>query len=83
MEKKILGFRKFNSKKGNALCLVQLVSPFSDVQVQNGACGNQSEDVWIPEQFHGMFNPQCIGKMADIGYAVIGGKAYVETVNIK
>lgn len=82
MEKKILGFKKFNSKKGKALCLVQLISPFTDKQIENGACGNQCEDVWIPEKFQDMFTPQCIGKIAILGYSVIGGSAYVESVKI-
>lgn len=83
MEKKILGYRKFNSKKGSPLCLVQLVSPFTDQQIQNGACGNQAEDVWIPDSFHNMFTPQVVGKMADLGYDVVNGRAYVASVTIK
>lgn len=83
MEKKIVGYRKFNSKKGAPCCLVTFMSPYTDVQVKNGACGNQAEDVFIPDSFHDLFTPQVIGKNAVLFYSVVNGRAYVDSVEIK
>ena len=83
MEKKIIGFRKFNSKAGKPCCVVTLMSPYNDAQIQKGACGNQTEDIFASEAYHNLFNTQTVGKMAEIGYSVSGGRAYVDSITIK
>lgn len=81
--KKIYGYRKFNSKKGAACCIVQVGAPYSDKEVEHGACGTKIEEVWIPEESQNLINPQCIGKSLELGYSIVGGRAYIDSVAVK
>ena len=81
--KKILGFRKFVSKTGKPTCIVQVAVPYTDREIEKGACGTKVEEVWIPEQFQHLFNAQAVGKNALIIYEVVGKNAYVYSVEIK
>lgn len=82
-EVKILGYRKFNSKDGKPFCILQVHSPFSDREIQYGACGNKVEELWLPPELHTLINPQCIGKAAQLSYTVNGRNAYVCGLTIK
>lgn len=82
-EKKILGYRKFNSKTGKPFCILQTVTPYTDRELEYGACGSKIEEVWVPEQFHELVNPQSVGKTAHISYTVDGNKAYIAGITIK
>lgn len=83
MEKKIVGFRKFNSKKGTPCCIVYMVSPFTDRQLQNGGCGQETSQEFIPEDFHALINAQSIGKLITINKYESGGRLYIDTVSVK
>lgn len=82
-EKKILGYRKFNSKKGEAFCIVIAMEPFSDRELEHGACGNKCEEIFIPKEYHEMINAQVIGKNLVPTYNVSGGRAYIVGLQIK
>ena len=81
--KKIYGYRKFTSKKGSATCIVQCGSPYSNRDIEHGACGTKIEEVWIPEEFQGLISPACIGKNLEIGYSIVNGRAYINSVAVK
>lgn len=80
---KVLGFRKFNSKTGKPFCILQTCKPFTDRELEYGACGQKIEEIWLPESCHAQVNPQVIGKVANITYNVQGGKAYVDSVSFE
>ncbi len=82
-EKKILGYRKFNSKTGKPFCILQTVSPFTDRELEHGACGSKIEEVWLPENLHSLVNPQIVGKTAHFSYTIQGNKAYIQDVAFK
>ena len=81
-EKKILGYRKFESKKKEPFCIVQGVAPYSPKDVAHGAVGDKSEDIFVPAEYHSLFTPDCIGKMMLIDYYVDGGRAYILSVEV-
>lgn len=82
-EKKILGYRQFNSKTGKPYCILQTTYPFTDRELEHGACGNKIEEVWLPENLHSLVNPQIVGKMAHFTYTIQGNKAYIQDVTFK
>lgn len=82
-QKKIIGFRKFNSKAGKPCCIVQVGAPYSSKEIEHGACGTKVEEVWIPEESQNLITAQCIGKMLELGYSIVGGRAYIDSVAIK
>ena len=81
--KKILGYRRFVSKKGVAFCIVTLACPYTDREIEGGSCGTKVEDIWLPEHLHNMINPQVIGKVAVVDYYVMNGRAYINDLSIK
>lgn len=81
--KKILGYRKFNSKAGKALCIVTASSPYTDREIEHGACGVKVEELWLPEECHAMINPQVVGKNIELSYSVSNGRAYIVGAVIK
>lgn len=81
--KKILGYRKFNSKAGKACCIVTVTSVYTDKEIERGACGAKAEELWLPEESHNLINPQVIGKNMEVTYTVSAGKAYILSVAIK
>ena len=80
---KVLGYRKFNSKTGKPFCILQTSKPFTDREMEYGACGQKIEEVWLPESCHDAVNPQIIGKNAEISYTVQNGRAYIEDVKFQ
>lgn len=76
-KKKVLGFRRFVSKKGTP-CLVMNVSfPYADRQIENGACGETVEDLFIPKEYHDKVTPAIIGKYVIFTYDISGGRAFL------
>ena len=82
-EKKIVGYRKFNSKQGKPFCILQTVTPFTDRELEHGACGSKIEEVWLPEDLHNQVNPQSVGKTAVFSYTIVGNKAYISGMQLK
>lgn len=81
--KKVLGYRKFNSKTGKPCCIVTVSYPYPDRDLQYGACGNKTEESWIPEELQSIVTPQIIGKTAEFTYDVVNGRAYIREVSFK
>lgn len=81
--KKIIGYRKFNSKAGKPCCIVTVGAPYSEREIERGACGTKTEELWLPEESHNLINPQVIGKNIEVSYTISAGKAYIASVAIK
>lgn len=81
--KTIIGYRKFKSKKGEEFCIVQASEPYSKREEQYGAYGDKVEDVFIPKDYHNLIDEFCIGKKLALTYTIQGGKAYIDSVEIK
>lgn len=82
-EKKILGFRKFTSKEGKNCCIVTVLAPYTDREVTHGARGTKAEEVWIPEDYQSAIQDNAVGKMLVVGYSIVGGRAYINSVAVK
>ena len=64
----LIGFRKFVSKKGSKCCVVTLTSDFSSFEMEHGAYGSKSEEVFLPEDCHPLINPSVIGSSCELTY---------------
>ena len=65
---RLIGFRKFVSKKGTNCCVVNLLCDFSSFDVQHGACGEKVEEVFLPEECHSLIDARVIGSECDLIY---------------
>lgn len=79
----LIGYRKFTSKKGTNCCIVSLVVDYSDFDVQHGACGQKVDEVFIPENCHGLIQPNSVGRYYELEYgAGIGGRPAVTGIHL-
>lgn len=81
-KKKIVGFKRFTSKKGSQLCVVNCISDYADRDYDNGCFGQKVEEIFMPDTQVDMLKPEHIGKMASFEYEINGGKAYLINVEI-
>ena len=77
-KKRVLGFSKFTSKKGNYCVVLDVSSPYGDRQRENGACGERAEQLFIPKEYHDKVVPAIIGKEISLIYSISGGRAYLD-----
>lgn len=68
IEKILIGYRKFTSKAGKACCIVSLESDYSEFDIQHGAFGKKCDDVFLPEDCHGLVTVDKIGKTCFLSY---------------
>lgn len=80
---KIIGYREFESKKGNTCRLLTLMSPYSDRDKEKGAVGHRVEDIFLPDACKLKITEASVGQDAVVEYSVSGGRAYVENVVLK
>lgn len=80
---KIVGYREFDSKKGNTCRLLTLMTPYSDREKEKGAVGNRTDDIFLPDACKLKITEASIGQDAVVEYSVSGGRAYVENVVLK
>lgn len=74
---KLIGFRRFTGKNGKNFCVATVTSAFNQHDVDNGACGERSQDVFLPDTMIDYLKPADIGKPAHLDYEITGGRAYL------
>lgn len=79
---KIIGYRKFSGKKKQPLCIISILRPYTDRQIDLGACGDQIEEIFVPADQHDLIVPSVVGCGVDIFYRVENGRAYVDHIVI-
>lgn len=82
MKKKIVGYKRFTSKKGTALCVVNCLSDFTDREYANNCFGQKIEEIFMPADEYDLLKPEHIGKMANFEYEINNGSAYLVHVEI-
>lgn len=81
-DKKIVGYKRFKSKKGQDLCIATVVSPYSQRDLDRGCVGSRSEDVFLPDSLVNMLEPKHIDKNVEISYDIVGGRVYVSDFKV-
>lgn len=79
----IIGYSRFNSKKGNEVMYVDVAVSPSDFDKQFGRVGWKVEQIWIPSSCFDKFNESVVGKIFDAKYEISGGRANVVDVAFK
>lgn len=77
MEKKLVGFKRFTSKKGNPLCVAVIESPFSEADNQRGSFGCDCETVFLPSEQYSYLTIKDIGKNVKLNWDIVNGRAYL------
>lgn len=74
---KLVGYKRFTSKKGERYCVAQVVSDFSQRDIDNGCCGSRVEEIFLPAERVDELNPSHIGKEIKFDYELSGNRAYL------
>lgn len=82
-EKKLVGFKKFTSKKGNPLCVAIVMTPFDSKANERGSYGCDVESVFLPQEQIDYLIPTDIGKPVDLNYNIVGGRAFLTQITVK
>ena len=81
---KLVGFRRFSSKKnGKDYGVAEVVSPFSQRELSNGCCGQKTEQIFMPEEQYNLLKESDLGKEIQLDYELSGGRAYLVNVTVK
>lgn len=79
----IVGYRKFLSRdKKTPCCIVTVFSDYSDRELQYGAVGKKSEEIWVPKDFQDEITPNVIGKDLNVSYYRNGNNFFVDSIEI-
>lgn len=79
---KLVGFKNFKSKKGEDLCVANVVKDFSKRNLGNGCFGQDIEVVFLPSHCVGLLSENDIGKSLNLSYEINGGRAYITDVSV-
>lgn len=77
---KVVGYSKFNSKKGFPCCFLFVVYPPLDNE--SNVSGLKAEQIFIPEKVAPKVTDSILNKDVDIIYNVVAGKAFVADIRV-
>ncbi len=77
MERTLVGFKRFKSKKGNPVCLAIIASQFTARDNERGSYGTDMESVFLPQEQYDYLVVDDIGKPVTTQYDIVGGRAYL------
>lgn len=81
---KLLGYRKFASKKdGKNYCVATVVSDITPRDKENGFVGQKTEELFMPEDLVDYLKPEHIGKDVYVDYNISNGRAFITNVTVK
>ncbi len=82
MEKTLVGFKRFTSKKGNPLCVAIVQTPFTAKDNERGSYGADVEQVFLPSEQYEYLNPKDIGKPVTLSWNIVGGRAFLTEITV-
>lgn len=75
---KLVGYKRFQGKKDNkTYCVAEVVSNFSNRELDNGCVGQKVEEIFLPPEKVDFLNPSHLGKEIKFEYELSGGRAYL------
>ncbi len=78
MEARLVGFKRFESKKGETYCVANVVYPYTEAEKARGNYGENVEAVFLPSHVVNLLTEKDIGKKVDLSYTISQGKAYLD-----
>lgn len=82
MKGQLIGYRRFRSKKGSPLCLANVLVPYSERDLSNGAAGSRVDEIFLPDNRVDLLQPKDVGKQVEVLHEVVGGRAFVEDFKV-
>lgn len=79
---RLVGYKKFTSKKGKEYCVVNVVSPYNQRDLDRGCVGEKTEEIFLPENCLNLLAPGDIGCELNMTYDYSGGRAYLVDVEV-
>lgn len=73
----LIGYRRFTGKNGKSYCVANVTSDFSAREIENGAVGLKTQEVFLPESQYDYLTPADCGKKTVLDYEINGGRAYL------
>lgn len=86
MEKKLIGFKRFESKNQKKFCIAYVGASFDRDRVDEGSAGGfEVESLFMPNEQYDYLQKEDVGKEVTTDYDIVGRKAYLRklTVNRK
>lgn len=82
MKGTLVGFKKFVSKKGQSMCVANIVRPYNPAENSRGSVGSEVQEVFMPQdQLDYLINAD-IGKEVELNYSIVGGRAFLENLTV-
>ena len=78
MKAKLVGYKRFKSKKGNDLCVANVEVPFTPAENSRGSIGSDVQSVFLPDNKLDLLKEDDIGKNVDLVYSIVNGRAFLE-----
>lgn len=79
-DNEIIGYSRFQSKKGNEVMYVNVAQNLTQRDKEFGHVGMRVEQIWIPSNCFDKFNSTVVGKVLKPTYVISGGRAEVTDV---
>ena len=79
---KLIGFKRFLSKKGSNLCIANVVRDCTTRECERGSVGQTMDEIFVPDHLYDYLQPEHVGKDIDLVYEMSGGRAYLNSVVI-
>lgn len=80
---KLQGYKKFTGKNGKDYCVANVVTPYTQRDMDRGCVGSKVEEVFLPDSQRDILTPADIGKELDLSYEFSGNRAYLIGVSVK
>lgn len=80
---KLMGYRRFVSKKGADTCIANVVIDASEREKESGQVGQKTDEIFMPAEQVDFLKPEYIGKELVLSYDLAGGRPYLNRVAVK
>lgn len=80
---KLVGYRRFTSKKGVETCIASVIQDANDRDKASGFVGQKVDEIFIPAEQVDDLKPEHIGKELVMSYDMSGGRPYLTRVAVK
>lgn len=79
---KLIGIKRFVSKKGANCTFITVVSPYNSRQNESGCVGSLAEELFLNDSLATKVSNADIGKDLNLQYEVVGNRAYLIDLSI-
>lgn len=82
MATKLIGYKRFTSKKNVETCIASVVQDLSDRDRAGGSVGQRVDEIFMPHDQVDYLQPEHIGKELSFSYDMVSGTPYLSKVTV-